>query len=831
MPDHNEKRDLAIGPGSYCYMQDMTTGAIKTYVGPCVVNQTGQERPVVYNPSDDKFTDCLLNDAEQPCIEANEGEYVVLSNPVADDEIPHPQGAGKTQPPLRNGRRINISGPCMFALWPRQKAKVIPGHQMRSNQYLLIQVYNEEAAKKNWMDTVAKPATDSEDTAPITQTPPDLTVGKPMIIKGTDVSFYIPPTGIEVVGNDMEEYVREAMTLERLEYCILEDEDGNKRYEKGPQVVFPEPTEIFSNLNGRTKFKCVELNAIQGLYIKVIAPYTENGKEYKEGEELFITGKEQAIYVPRAEHSLVKYDGKAKHFATAIPVGEGRYLLNRMTGHIESVKGPAMLLPDPRTEVIVRRMISSKQCQLWYPGNHEALNYNMELAAMLQNTNVAPTTRAGAISDGEYTRSAKKRGKLDRGMNVANLGQASPAGDEFSRASTYTQPRTLTLDTKYHGIPRIDVWEGYAVMIVSPTGKREVVLGPKTILLNYEESLQVLELSTGKPKNTDQLHRTVYLNIADNYVTDVIDDIETSDHVRVTVKLSNKVNFEGDPNNWFRIENYVKHLCDHVRSVLKGAVKQISIKDFYKDPTSIIRNTILGQKADGETSRPGMGFSNDMRIHDVEVLKVKIQDERVQGLLESAQHGIVKANIELSNARHDLETTREMEDVRRAKVEVEMETQRIFAKINREGDRINHETKMAQLHNSETIKQFHRGQEVADLEHRSEQNAREIANNQAVHDAKIVQRRADLDLDVSNLNAQTEAVCKQIAAISPEFKVAITQFTEAVQLKSLVDGFGEYATIHGQGVAQSAKEILDLLPQNLRFHIDPSGNGRKHLTD
>lgn len=54
--------------------------------------------------------------------------------------------------------------------------------------------------------------------------------------------------------------MRNAVTLERLEYCILLDEDGNKRFIEGPDVVFPEPTERFVEKNGFRKFKAIELN-------------------------------------------------------------------------------------------------------------------------------------------------------------------------------------------------------------------------------------------------------------------------------------------------------------------------------------------------------------------------------------------------------------------------------------------------------------------------------------------------------------------------------------------------------------------------------------------
>lgn len=205
--------------------------------------------------------------------------------------------------------------------------------------------------------------------------------GQVLIIKGTEISFYIPPTGIEVkaINNDPSKgYVRDAVTLERLEYCILKDEDGNKRYVHGPTVVFPEPTESFiKDGGGHIKRNAIELSDISGVYVKVVADYKDdNGKEHKTGEELFITGKDQMIYYPRPEHTFITYNGKVMHHAIAIPKGEGRYIMNRMTGEIKTVRGPAMYLPDPRIEVAIKRTLSRSQCELWYPGNVEVLEAN-----------------------------------------------------------------------------------------------------------------------------------------------------------------------------------------------------------------------------------------------------------------------------------------------------------------------------------------------------------------------------------------------------------------------------------------------------------------------
>ena len=45
------------------------------------------------------------------------------------------------------GTKINIPGPVSFALYPGQMAKVIKGHSLRSNQYLLARVYDADSAK------------------------------------------------------------------------------------------------------------------------------------------------------------------------------------------------------------------------------------------------------------------------------------------------------------------------------------------------------------------------------------------------------------------------------------------------------------------------------------------------------------------------------------------------------------------------------------------------------------------------------------------------------------------------------------------------------------
>ena len=202
------------------------------------------------------------------------------------------------------------------------------------------------------------------------------------------------------------------------------------------------------------------------------------------------------IYYPRPEHALIQYDGKYMHHAIAIPEGEGRYVLNRLNGEIKTVVGPKMYLPDPRTEVIVKRKLTAKECELFYPGNTEVLAYN----AGLNEKAIEKMANKGMITDAVNCAYSTSNQLDSLAIFEANA--------NISRGVSYTKPRTITLDTKYDGVVGINVWTGYAICVVSKSGKRDVVVGPTTRLLNYDETLESIITPEGK---------TVYLKL-DNHI-------------------------------------------------------------------------------------------------------------------------------------------------------------------------------------------------------------------------------------------------------------------------------------------------------------------------
>ena len=773
------QKDLVLSTNEFVFIQSKTNGQIKTYTGPIMVTISAQESMVVFNSKTKRFEETGdFEKARQIFTSAPEGWYVVLKNPAKDST--HPDAAkAMNSPELNIGKKINVAGPCSFSLYPGQMTKVIQGHRLRSNQYLIARVYDADAASKSVATIVDAEGKEVETTTA------KYFVGQLLVIKGTEVSFYMPPTGIEVIAENGE-YVRDAVTLERLEYVILKDESGSKRYVSGPSVVFPEPTETFvesNNKRGGVIFRALELSPISGIYVKVIADYEDETGKHKTGEELFITGNDQMIYYPRPEHALIQYDGKYMHHAIAIPEGEGRYVLNRLTGEIKTVTGPAMYLPDPRTEVVVKRKLSKRECELFYPGNREVLEYNQGLSE-IATEKLARSGKANAITDA-----------INCAYSTANATDSLAifeATANISRGVSYTKPRTITLDTKYDGVVSIDVWTGYAVCVVSKSGKREVVVGPATRLLNYDETLQPISTSEGD---------TVFLKLNNNKITDVI-NAQTSDYVDVQVKLTYNVDFNGDKSKWFEVDNYTRFVTDYMRNAIKIAIKDYDIQNFYADSTAIIRAEVLDEETGVHTFK-----NNGAVITDVEVVSVSVE-RSVAELLEQHQEEILSKSLELADADAKMQVVTALAEVE--KKEADLAAANKLYKLE-----LDQKFKEEQLSKEEAIKTKLRA--AAEAENKAKADMQEvlaaindatIAREKAQRDAEIEYQKSLAKIEEDKQKAYAATVVEMLGAIQPGLIEAIQGSTNAELANGIGQAVAPYAIAGGQDISTVVSQML-----------------------
>ena len=807
------QKDLVLSINEYAYVLDRTKGNVLCHVGPTKTSLSQSDELVRFDPKSKKFLPCGYNEAISLFASAPENWYLVLKNPTKSGRRPTAGTSNNLPEDIEVGRKINIPGPVSFALYPGQMAKVVKGHALRTNQYLLARVYDAASASAEGGQVI-----DADGNVVIPEKK-DYVNGQILVIKGTDISFYIPPTGIEVIpvqNNDTLGYIRDAVTLERLEYCILKDEDGNKRYVHGPEVVFPEPTESFvTSPKGGFIFRAIELSKISGIYVKVIAEYADDdGTVHPVGEELFITGDDQMIYYPRPEHAIINYDEKILHHAIAIPDGEGIYVMNRMNGEIKTVRGPAMYLPDPRVEVVVKRKLSQRECNLWYPGNQTALAYNAGLTEKSLEKAIAKSVKAATANLDSSTATA-----YSITNSVSNINREfqtlayleSNAG--ISRGTSYTKPRTITLDNKYDGVVSLDVWTGYAVNVVSKNGTRKVVRGPQTILLDYDQTLEELQLSTGNPKTTDKVEHTVFLRYENNKVSDII-SVETKDFVECSVKVSYCVDF--DPaymDSWFSVDNYVKYLCDRIRSLLKREVKKHTIEDFYQNYSDIVRNIAIGYSEDTTSEKAsnkheGRFFrENGMFVKDCEVLSLTVESE-IAEILERHQRDMVEKSLELSDAEARVKVAEALFDAE--KKENELASTKLINRMNLQGEEarrkleIQAEVNRKQEAEKQAAKQAEKDMQVViDAIHDAE-----MARKQKEVDAKIAEQQALASIEKAKQSAYAETVAKIMESIQPDLVAAIQSQSEAKTFNGIAQGIAPYALANGESAAEFVDRLL-----------------------
>lgn len=809
--NQGRERDFVLAPNEFVFIQDQTKGQISVYVGPHKSTLASTDSPIVYDRNQRKFVQTDLQRAIQLFPTADEGFYITLENPSEAGARPHPElGTVNSLSKLRSGRKINIPGPQTFPLWPGQVAQVVEGHRLRTNQYLIVRVYNDEEARANQTSAVIRrvessspksnltpglvtdqPAPEQASEAVVNQTIPELIMGMLIVIKGDEVSFYIPPTGIEVVPDDGQKYVREAVTLERLEYCVLLSEDGNKRYVKGPAVVFPEPTENFiPSASGGRKYKAIELNDDMGLYVKVTADYEEGNEKYHAGDELFITGREQRLYYPRAEHSIIKYGEREIHYGIAIPDGEARYVLDKQSGKVELVRGPEIFLPDPRTQVIVRRVLTEEETNYLYPGNKQATEHNSRLREIQRKsgdvvTDAQMRVMANASFDRRATRSVTSESAV-----------AAFTGDEFNRGVEYSPPRTITLDTKFEGAVAINIWNGYAILIVNKEGTQRVEVGPKTVLLEYDETLQVLQLSTGKPKNTDRLEKTVYLRVRFNQVSDEV-DVVTKDMVSAKIKLSYRVNFENEPAKWFMVENYVKFMTDHARSLLRNAAKKHTIEELNAHYIDIVRNTILGASEEGK--RKGKLFEeNGVLIYDVEVSNLTIGDAEIARMLSGMQQAAVRQTLDVASKERELAATKRTESIEREIADQEDET-----------EKHKHGLAMAHLGRDKTRIDEEKAVQTATDEKADAANTAQLLRARKSAEQEIELEDKEQEQRIKVLEAEVKAVVDKAGAISPQLIAALQAFGDQKIAGDLAVALSPLAILGGESVADVIGKMLN----------------------
>ena len=366
-----------------------------------------------------------------------------------------------------------------------------------------------------------------------------------------------------------------------------------------------------------------------------------------------------------------------------------------------------------------------------------------------------------------------------------------------------------------------------AVLATSAAGQR-VIEGPCVTLLEYEENLVPLRLSTNTPKEDSDPLVTCFLRTIGNRVSDVI-EIESADFVRINLRITVSVTFQRDHRDkWFNAENYIQVLCDHLRSIVRSRTRTLSLSSLWPQLAAVVRDTILGVRNDADGSRKGRFFAeNGMLVHEVEVLDATIEDEQIAEMMRSVQRESVTLTIGDRQAQDKLQSAKLRAELDVKTHELQAQVREHEAKLKELERKLLHETKLTELRDREAMageqSRLSAEREANDLRLRIE---REIAAQtasreallkdastraqaaQALHEEEFGHLSKLKGLDLALIDAQARAVVAERTAVQPQLVEALTALGDKSLLSEVAQNMNLVSLFRGKEAGEILKEVV-----------------------
>lgn len=332
--------------------------------------------------------------------------------------------------------------------------------------------------------------------------------------------------------------------------------------------------------------------------------------------------------------------------------------------------------------------------------------------------------------------------------------------------------------------------------------KARVIYGPNMVLLGPEEQFTVLSLSGGTPKVPNKI-KTICLLLGPDFSTDII-QIETSDHARLSLKLSFNRHFDtknGDPKEGIKIFNvpdYIGDACKAIASRMRGAVAAVSFDDFHKNSAKLIRRAVFGLDENQKIRKEFFFSQYNLVITNIDIQSVEPVDQRTRDSLQkSVQLAIeITTNSQEATARHEavrleqeakgkLERQKIMDDAEAEKARRHLlELQALSAATESSGQAVAEAQSRAESHKIEgeaaveqarLRAQAHKIEADADLERLIRARSAELEYSKATNAIEISQMNKKTDNDISKFKNMVDAIgaetLRDMATAGPDLQV------------------------------------------------------------
>ena len=288
---------------------------------------------------------------------------------------------------------------------------------------------------------------------------------------------------------------------------------------------------------------------------------------------------------------------------------------------------------------------------------------------------------------------------------------------------------------------------------------------------------------------------------------------QTKDFVDVAIDLSYCVSFLPEyKEKWFCVENYVQYLCERQRSLIKKAIKNYTIEEFYANSTDIIRKVALAKSnetTDKKVKLPAGRFfaENGMLVHDTDVLQVSVE-RKVAVILEENQTKMINRCLELSNAEKKAAMQAKLAEYERKEIELHNANKQHKMALERQ-------LELEQLEYKATLEEKARVQKEAATKAEADLQpildaiqAAKLARDKKEDEARIATEKALADLEKEKQKAYADTVAEIMKSVSPDLVAALTATANADMLETVTQSVAPYAMARGESVADFTNTLL-----------------------
>eukprot|EP01123_Difflugia_compressa_P009544 TRINITY_DN31_c0_g1_i6.p1 TRINITY_DN31_c0_g1~~TRINITY_DN31_c0_g1_i6.p1 ORF type:complete len:831 (-),score=208.74 TRINITY_DN31_c0_g1_i6:141-2633(-) len=316
--------------------------------------------------------------------------------------------------------------------------------------------------------------------------------------------------------------------------------------------------------------------------------------------------------------------------------------------------------------------------------------------------------------------------------------------------------------------------------------KARVTFGPDLIMLGPDEQFTVLNLSGNTPK-TPKILNVLALLLGPRFSTDVV-IVETSDHARLSLKLSYNWFFEIDKKNQdqaallFSVPDFIGDFCKAIASRVRGSVASQSFDHFHKYSADLIRKAVFGADEAGNIRNRFHFKSNNLIITNIDIQSVEPVDQRTRDALQKS----VQLAIEITTKSQEA-TARHEAERREQEAKGRLERQKIDDEAEAEKARKN-------LLSLQAASAAVESTGTASAEAKARAEAAKIEGESNVTNAKLKAEaqstKASVQLKILQNEQETEISHKKAWNVLEVKKADELAGIEASKFKSIVDAIG-----------------------------------------